>query len=301
MNIFPIKYQSYISLVFLLFTFNTLSVENLTAQQQEKEKLNLPELIGHRGASYLAPENTMASVQLAWQIDADAVEVDIYITADNQLVLMHDKTTERTGNRGKAVEEQTLEELKELEYGSWKGPQWEGEPIVTLDEILVTIPKGKRMVVETKSGPEIVEPMLEAIERSGHYPHQIVVITFNYEVASKIKKLKPQQQVLWLSSFRQDNESGEWSPTIEELVEKTLDANLDGLNLRFIGPAATADGVAKIREAGLGYFVWTVNDVEDAEKAIELGVDGITTDRPAWLKKQLLSRNGWKFMNHSQK
>lgn len=259
--------------------------------------LDLPEFIAHRGASYLAPENTMASIQLAWEMDVDAVEIDIYLTTDNEIVLFHDRTTNRIGGRDKAVEDQTLEELRELDVGEWKGLQWKGEKIITLDEALATLPKGKRMIVEAKSGPEIVEPMLDAIYRSGNHPHQIVVITFSYEVAVKTKRLKPQQQVLWLSGFRQDSETGEWSPKMDELVEKTLDANLNGLNLQFTGPATNAEEVEKIRNVGLGYFVWTVNGIKDAEKAIELGVDGLTTDRPAWMKKNLLSRNGWRLMN----
>lgn len=265
-------------------------------QKEAPSVSELPEFIAHRGASYLAPENTMASIQLAWEMDVDAVEIDIYLTADHEIVLFHDRTTNRIGGRDKAVEDQTLEELQELDVGEWKGSQWKGERIITLDEALATLPKGKRMIVEAKSGPEIVEPMLDAIYRSGHHPHQVVVIAFSYEVAAKTKKLKPQQQVLWLSGFQQDSETGKWSPKINELVEKTLDANLDGLNLQFTGPATNAEEVAIIRNAGLGYFVWTVNDIEDAEKAIELGVDGLTTDRPAWMKKNLLSRNGWRLM-----
>lgn len=274
--------------------------EDAMAQPEKGERLHLPEFIAHRGASYLAPENTLASIQLAWNMDVDAVEIDIYLTADDEIVVYHDKTTNRIGGRDKAVEDQTLAELRELDLGEWKGPQWKGEKIATLDEALATLPKGKRMIVESKSDIRIVEPMLEAIERAGHHPHQVVVITFLYDVAAKTKKIKPQQQVLWLSGFRQDDATGEWSPTIDELVDKALEANLDGLNLRWIGPATEAEEVQKIREAGLGYYLWTVDDVEDAEQAIDLGVDGLTTNRPAWMKKNLLSRNGWTFMDRPQ-
>lgn len=281
--------------VFTLFIVADSGIAQATSE--DKNPLNQPEFIAHRGASYLAPENTMASIQLAWEMDADAVEIDIYLTADGEVVLFHDKTTKRTGGRDKAVEGQTLEELSELDVGKWKGPQWEGEKIITLDEALATLPEGKRFIVEAKSGVEIVEPMLEAIERAGHHPHQIVVIAFSYEVAAKTKKLKPQQQVLWLSGFRQDEKTGQWSPTMDELVEKALEANVDGLNLQWKGPATVEEDVQKIRDAGLGYYLWTVDGIEDAEQAIEFGVDGLTTNRPAWIKKQLLSRNGWKLMS----
>lgn len=271
--------------------------EDGTARQTTNSDLNMPEFIAHRGASWLAPENTLASIQLAWEMDVDAVEFDVYLTADNEIVVFHDRTTNRIGGRDMPVEEQTLAELRELDLGGWKGQQWEGEKILTLDEALATMPKGKRMIVDVKSDTRIVEPMLEAFDRSGHHPYQIVVIAFSYELAAETKKVRPQQHVLWLEGFSRDEETGEWTPSMEELVEKALEANLDGLNMRWVGPATVEEDVALIREAGLGYYVWTVNDIEDAQRAIELGVDGLTTDRPAWIKKQLISRNGWRIMN----
>lgn len=273
-----------------------LSAESAFAQSGHEPELRMPEFVAHRGASHLAPENTLASIRLAWEMDADAVEIDIFLISGGDLVLKHDPTLERiTGEEGR-VEEHTLEELRELDYGAWKGPQWEGEPIPTLDEALATLPEGKRLVVEVKSGTDTVEPMLEAFDRSGHPMHQIVVIAFSYEVAARAKQLRPHLTVYWLEGFSQDEETGEWSPSMEEVVERALEAGLDGVNLRWVGPARDEDAVALIREAGLGFYIWTVNDVDDAQEAIELGVDGITTDRPAWLKGQLLSRNGWRLM-----
>lgn len=269
-----------------------LAAETSLARQGLPPAQKLPEMIAHRGASWLAPENTMASIQLAWEMDVDAVEFDIYLTADGEIVLFHDRNTNRITGRDQLVEEQTLAELRELDYGAWKGSQWEGEQIITLDEALAATPKGKRMIVDVKSDTRIVDPMLEAFDRSGLHPFQIVVIAFSYELAAKTKRLRPHQQVLWLEGFRQDEESGQWTPAIEELIERALEANLDGLNLRFVGPATVPENIALIRDAGLGYYVWTVNEIEDAERAMALGVDGLTTDRPVWIKKQLIARNG---------
>lgn len=270
--------------------------EQVAAQIHTDNEIRLPEFIAHRGASWLAPENTMASIQLGWEMDVDAVEIDIYMTADDEIVLFHDSRTSRISDQDHAVEELTLDELREFEVGSWKGVQWEGERVITLDEALATVPKGKRMIIDVKSDVRIVEPMLEAFDRSGLHPHQIVVIAFSYELAAKTKELRPQQVVLLLESFRRDGDTGEWSPTMEELIEQAREANLDGLNMNFRGPATVEDNIRLIREAGLGYYVWTVNDIDAAERAVELGVDGLTTDRPAWIKKQLLSRNGWNLL-----
>jgi glycerophosphoryl diester phosphodiesterase len=258
--------------------------------------LRMPEIIAHRGASWDAPENTLASIQLAWAMDADAVEFDIFLTADGEIVAFHDRTTQRIAGRDRPVEEQTLAELRELDYGAWKGPQWAGERIPTLAEVLSTLPRGKRMVVEPKTDVRIVRPMLEVFDRIEHHPHQLVVISFHFEVVAETKRLRPRTPALYLEGFHRDEATGEWSPTMAELVERAVAANLDGLNLRFQGPATVAEDVALIRRAGLGYYVWTVNDLDDAQRALELGVDGLTTDRPSWMKKQLLARNGWRLL-----
>lgn len=290
-------YQNTVSGIIILSGIILLFTEMMSAQMSNKSELRLPEFIAHRGASWLAPENTMASIQLAWEMDVDAVEFDVYLTDDGEIVVKHDSNTKRITGVDGHVEQMTLAELRELDYGAWKAPHWDGEQIPTLAEALATIPKGKRMFVDVKSGTEIVEPMLEIFDRSGHHPHQIVVIAFSYELAAKTKRLRPRTPVYWLEGFRQDNDTGEWTPTMEKVVEKTLEANLDGVNLRFVGPATNEDDVALIRQAGLGYYVWTVNDLHDAQRAVELGVDGLTTDRPAWIKKQLLSRNGWQLLS----
>ncbi|MCC5942414.1 MAG: glycerophosphodiester phosphodiesterase [Balneolaceae bacterium] len=273
-----------------------IALESLSAQNCNTDKLSLPEFIAHRGASWLAPENTMAAFQLAWEMDVDAVELDVFLTKDGEVVVFHDPNTKRiTGHDGN-IEEMTLDELRELDFGSWKSSQWEGESIPTLYEALSTLPKGKRIFVDVKSDTSIVRPMLDVFDKIEHFPHQIVVIAFSYELAAKTKKLRPRTPVYWLVGFGYNSEDDQWNPSMDDIIERALKANLDGVNLHFAGPARWEESVHKIREAGLGYYVWTVNNIEDAQKAIELGVDGITTDRPAWLKKQLLSKNGWRLL-----
>ena len=267
-----------------------LAPEDIAAQTKE-ETMDLPEIIAHRGASWLAPENTMASIQLAWAMDTDAVEIDIYLTADGEIVCFHDRSTGRISDQDQLVEELTLDELRQLDVGSWKGDQWEGERVITFEEALATVPRHRRLIVDVKSDTRIVEPMIEKINNSGLHPHQVVVIAFSYELAEMTKQLRPRTPVLWLVSFRE--ESGQWSPSMDEVVSRAVDAGVDGVNLGFRGPAREPGEVEKIREAGLGYYVWTVNEPDDAQLALELGVDGLTTDRPAWLKKQLFARNGW--------
>ena len=117
------------------------------------------EIIAHRGSSYLAPENTCAAVELAWQEGADAVEGDFRLTADGHIVAMHDATLKRTAGIDRRVAECSLEELRTYDVGSWKNPQFADEPVPTLAEMLATVPAGKRFLVELKCSAEIVEPL----------------------------------------------------------------------------------------------------------------------------------------------
>ena len=87
------------------------------------------EIVAHRGASYDAPENTMAATKLAWQQKADAVETDIYLGKDGRIIVFHDRTAKRTGGRDIAIGELTLAEARKLDAGSWKDPKYAGEPV----------------------------------------------------------------------------------------------------------------------------------------------------------------------------
>ena len=106
------------------------------------------EIIAHRGASYDAPENTLASVNLGWQRGADAVEVDVFLTKDQKIVALHDKNTKRTTGHDGLVHEMTWDQLRHLDAGSWKNKKYQDEPIPLLSQILETIPKGKYLVIE---------------------------------------------------------------------------------------------------------------------------------------------------------
>src|ERR1700685_2412700 len=102
---------------------------------------NAVEIIGTRGAAFDAPENTLASFHLAWKQQADAAETDVFLSKDGEIVVIHDANTARlSGHKGKVVD-QTLAELKQLDIGRWKGPQWAGQRIPTLAELLAIIPE----------------------------------------------------------------------------------------------------------------------------------------------------------------
>lgn len=244
------------------------------------------DIIAHRGASHDAPENTLAAFQLGWKQQADAVELDIWLTKDGKIIVCHDSDTKRTTGTAKKIPESTLAELRALEAGSWKDAKWKGEKLPTLTEALAAIPAGKRLVIEIKCGPEVLPELERDLKASGKPASQLVIISFGYEVCAQAKKLFPQIPVLFLSSFKQDKASSTWTPTAETLIKKAKAAGLDGLNLSHKGPLDAAF-VNQTHAAGLKFYVWTVNDADVARKLLAAGADGITTDRPEWLRGQL--------------
>src|SRR3954468_15593010 len=113
-------------------------------------------IIAHRGASRDAPENTLAAVRLAWAQHADAVEIDVHLTRDGRLAVIHDPDTQRTTGVPRIVAQSTFAELSELDAGAWKNARFAGEKIPALEDVLAVVPDGKRLFVEIKGGPEVV-------------------------------------------------------------------------------------------------------------------------------------------------
>lgn len=240
------------------------------------------EIVGHRGASFDAPENTVSAIKLAWEQGADGAEFDIYLTKDGKIVACHDKDLKRTAGTEKLIVESTLEELRKLDVGSWKSPKFAGEKIPTLTEMLATVPRGKKVYIEVKCGPEIVPELLREMTASGLPPALTPVICFDANVVAAVKKARPDAPAYWLVDVKKE-------PDVEKVIAKAKEIHADGLDLS-AKPELTVEYAAKIKAAGFRLDVWTVNDVEVAKRMIGLGVQGITTDRPAWLREQLMQR-----------
>ncbi len=243
------------------------------------------EIIAHRGASHDAPENTVAALRLGWEQNADAGELDVRLTKDGQIVVIHDNDTKRTTGVAGAVAQRTLAELRSLDAGRWKGPEWTRERLPTLSEALATVPDGKRMFIEIKCGPEILPQLEPVLKASGRRSEQLAIIGFNYTVVKQAKQRFPQSPVYWIVSYKADKKTGK-HPDIRTLIAKARAARLDGLDLDGGFPLDAAC-VAQIKTAGLGIYVWTVDDAARAGALAAAGVDGITTNRPAWLREQL--------------
>lgn len=236
-----------------------------------------PEIIAHRGASYLAPENTVAAANLAWELNADAVEVDIYLTKDNRVVAIHDKTTKRTcsGKKSMKVAETPSMVLRELDAGVWKNEKYKGEKIPFLSEIIETIPPQKTLVVEIKCGSEVLPHLKRVVENSGKQ-EQIVFIAFGWDTILDTKKVFPENKCYWLSSVKIG---------LKNKMEQAAEKGLEGVNLNH--KIIDEDVMKMAAENNLEVLTWTVDEPDEAERLAKLGVAGITTNRPGWMREQL--------------
>ena len=246
-----------------------------------------PAIIGHRGASFAAPENTVSSIKEAWKEGADGTELDIYLTKDGKLVTIHDATTKRTTDQDLPVQEHTLEELRALDAGSWKGEKWKGEKIATLEESLAAVPAGKLIYIEIKGGPEVLPALKVLLDASPKPKNEIFIIDFKIENLIQAKTMFPDIRKLWIVGGKTDKETKQKVyPPLEEITAKAVAAGMDGLDLND-GFPLDAEAVAKIKGRKLILATWTVDDPGVAARLAAAGVDAITTNKPAFIRSAL--------------
>lgn len=243
------------------------------------------ELLAHRGESFIAPENTLAAINLAWEKGATAVEIDVHLTLDHKIVVSHDNNTARCGGIDLAIRDTDSAELRKLDVGKWKGEQFAGEKLPFLDEVLATIPIGGKILIEVKCGPEVLPLLRDALDASGKRT-QVVVISFNIDVVADSKKVLPDVAAYWLRSPAKDPGTAAYLPYGDDLISTALAKGLDGLDLHYA--MVTKEYAAAIKSAGLALWTWTVNDPVELKHQAEIGVDGLGTDRCAWMSEQMI-------------
>jgi glycerophosphoryl diester phosphodiesterase len=238
-------------------------------------------IVAHRGASLEAPENTVASVALGWAQHADAVEIDVHLTRDGQVVAIHDPTLLRTTGRDARVDELTLAEIQKLDAGVWKSAAYRNERVPTLAAVLATVPAGRKLYVELKAAEGLVPALQRALE-AGEVPlEQIVLISFEAETLSAAKRALPRCPALFLA------DTPEGAPDkLPGLIEFCRAEGFAGLDVSAGWPIDAAL-VARLRAARLELHVWTVNDARRAGELAAAGVVSITTDKPGWLREKL--------------
>ena len=264
--------KPFLILVFLLIPFLT---PFLIGQDAGAKKPLL--FVAHRGASYLAPQNTLASIQLAWDLGADAAECDVMLTSDNRVVVFHDKNTKKICGVSKDIAKTPWEDLQNLTVKLSKTnlPEYEGRKIPLLKDLLETIPSDRMLVIEIKTGTEIL-PFLKGVVDRYWTTGKIAFISFNFDAIRQAKAIYPGVPCYYLSSSKSD---------AKKHIAKAVNNKLDGLNLRH--SIIDQELSAACREAGLDLWCWTVNDPGTAVAMKWSGVSAVTTDRPKWLKEQI--------------
>jgi glycerophosphoryl diester phosphodiesterase len=238
-------------------------------------------IVAHRGASAEAPENTVASARLGWTQQADAVEIDVHLTADGQVVAIHDPTLLRTTGRDARVDALSLAEIKKLDAGVWKGAAFRGERVPTLAEVLATVPAGRRLYVELKAAENLVPSLQRELAASAVPLEQIVLISFEADTLREAKRALPRCPAYFLA------DTPEGAPEKRAgLIQLCRAEGFAGLDVSAGWPIDQAL-VEQLRAAQLELHVWTVNDPRRARELAAAGVASITTDKPGWLRAKL--------------
>jgi glycerophosphoryl diester phosphodiesterase len=239
-------------------------------------------IIAHRGESYNAPENTFASINLAWKRDADAVEIDVQLTKDEKIVLIHDRTTLRTGGKYKRIASNNYDELLKIDVGIFKDTTWKNERIPLLDKVIDTIPKNKILFVEIKSDDRIIKPLQSLIEQKNFSSTKIKLIGFNIITMKLLKETFPEIGAYWIVEGKNYKSKG----SLKETIRKCKSAKLDGLDVQ-ARSYLNKNVIHSVKNSGLSIYTWTVDDSERAKQLCIDGIDGITTNRAGWLKNKL--------------
>ena len=237
--------------------------------------------VSHRGESYDAPENTMRAFRLAWERNTDGIELDIRLTADNQVVCIHDAETGRIGDKNLVIADTDYDDLLTVDMGK-------GERIPLLSEVLAEAPSDKIIYIEVKTGPEILSPLQEVIENSSIPAEMLKIIDFKNENLVECKKLLPHIEAYLLSSVYIDEETNKLAPLPQKLLELKKQSGVDGFDLGAC-ESITKEYLAALRhnDKNMKIAVWTINDIPKAKQFVELGVDVITSDRAAYLQNNL--------------
>lgn len=232
-------------------------------------------VLAHRGASAYAPENTMAAFEMALEMGADAIELDVQMSRDGYLVVVHDPVLERTTDGQGFVKDYTLKELQRLDAGAWFNERFRGERIPTLADVFELV-RGKALLnVEFKlmpvRYPGIQEALLKLIGDTGFPIDDLVVSSFEHRSLLRLQSLEPRLAIAPLFTH--------YPTSLRALPGSIMHPQWGVVDEEFM---------AKARAEGRKVNVWTADDPRAWERLRALHVDGIITNTPdkliAWLK-----------------
>lgn len=229
--------------------------------------------LGHRGAREVAPENTLASFDKALEQGADGVELDVMLSKDNQIIVIHDYTVDRTTNGSGKVGDLTLAELKTLDAGSWFGEEYAGEHIPTLDEVAEALPAESIINIELKSlslfGQRLEEEVTRLIETRG-LTSRVIVSSFNPLSLARVARLNPSIEtgLLYMQHMPLPLRRAWLAPLVHT---KALHPEYAQVNVDYVYHA---------HRRGYHLNVWNAKDLHELQSLIDFCVSAIITDRP---------------------
>ncbi|MDG0792616.1 glycerophosphodiester phosphodiesterase [Cohnella ginsengisoli] len=231
-------------------------------------------IIGHRGAAGEAPENTLASFRTAVTQGADAVELDIHLSADGEIVVCHDPTVDRTTDGAGSIALLTVAELKGLDAGSWFDPRYASEKLPLLEEVLALVPAGIMINIEVKCRYSIrLEKRLRQLLATYRRQDGVVVSSFDHKALARLKQAAPSLRIglLYAADFRRHS-----------LIATSFGSEVYSLHPdhRWLGDEDIADAM----RAGLRVYPYTVNGKAEWDALIAAEVSGIITDYPGRLR-----------------
>ena len=239
-------------------------------------------IVAHRGASADAPENTLPAFELAWEQGADVIEADFHLTEDNTIVCFHDKTTARIAGVNLVLASTPYARLKQLDVGAWKDPKWTGTIIPTLAEVIGTLPQDQgRVFIEIKDTQRIVQPLADTINNLHLPKNRLAILCFDADIITACKKAMPNVEAHWLVNSKTYQKTG-----TAGLIRKLKEMGADGVDIQASRQVTPELGLA-LRENGLQFHCWTVNDIPLAQHMVAMGAESITTDKPEFLRKSL--------------
>lgn len=239
------------------------------------DKLPIPLFIAHRGIRHRFPENTIAAFQGAINAGAHMIELDVCLTKDRQIVVIHDETVDRTTNGNGKVRRLTMEELAQLDAGSWFDPKFSGEQLPTLAQVLA-LAKGKILVnIEIKPeafeahGPsDAIELQVLGLVRSHQMEENVLVSCFQWQVLQRLREKAPDIALGLLSDVPADDRLFAWCRKIQ------------GFSWHPDYRVVTRPHIEVLHQMGAKVFPYAVNGSIDTRRMREMGVDGLMVDDP---------------------
>lgn len=228
-------------------------------------------IYAHRGSKANRPENTLSAFEEAMRVGSDGIELDVHLTRDGEVVVMHDEKVNRTtGGKGQ-IKNFTLHELKELDAGSWFSPKYSRERVPTLKEVLELLSDFPGVLnIEFKTDRNTYPTIEERVVRLvGQYRPNLPVVysSFNHESLVRLKKIDPGADLALLL----------W----ERLAEPWRYTQQVGASAQHLWePSALSDTGKQLQQHGVKVRAWTVNKPKNMQKTFELGIDALITDYP---------------------